>query len=286
MKEKIFENISEIKNDLRRNSPNILYKYRDWDCLNHRVILTKNEIWLAHPKTLNDDMDIRVPLRFNYEEINSPLFLPKLKKYAVQHNWYPQLNQESREFRVACENKLDQIKQNPIQYFKDSYRSVYKSDAYDCIGVLSLTKNPLSRTMWAHYANNSKGFCVGFGTIEIFEDIMPISFYRVDYVSEPMFWSFLNAENENLFEWFYIKHSDWSTEEEYRFITLDISNNKRVRKFRKSIIKEILVGANIEDSNLHGIIQELKIGYDSQVPLYKVVRDTNCYKIEKEKIDY
>src|SRR6266540_2066597 len=234
MKEKIFENISEIKNDLRRNSPNILYKYRDWDCLNHRVILTKNEIWLAHPKTLNDDMDIRVPLRFNYEEINSPLFLPKLKKYAVQHNWYPQLNQESREFRVACENKLDQIKQNPIQYFKDSYRSVYK----------------------------------------------------VDYVSEPMFWSFLNAENENLFEWFYIKHSDWSTEEEYRFITLDISNNKRVRKFRKSIIKEILVGANIEDSNLHGIIQELKIGYDSQVPLYKVVRDTNCYKIEKEKIDY
>jgi hypothetical protein len=243
MKGKIFQNISEIKNDLRKNSPAVLYKYRDWACLNHRKILKENEIWLAHPKTLNDDMDIRVPLKFNYEEIESPLFLEKLKKYAVQYNWYPQLNPESREFSVACENKVDEIKQNPIQYFKRSYRSVYNSDAYDCIGVLSLTKNPLSRTMWAHYANNSKGFCVGFDTVGIFAEIMPISFYQVDYVSEAMDWSFLNAENENLFEWFYIKHSDWSSEEEYRFITPDITNNERARKFKKSIIKEVLVGA-------------------------------------------
>ena len=61
----IFEDISEIEDSVKNDVP-ILYKYRDWPCIWHQDILTKKEIWLSHPKSLNDDLDIRVPYKFNY----------------------------------------------------------------------------------------------------------------------------------------------------------------------------------------------------------------------------
>jgi len=214
------------------------------------------------------------------------LFFEKLKDYALKENWYPNLDQNSSDFLTACGNRLDEIKRNPIQYFKRTSEYVYNSDVFDCIGVLSLTTNPLSRTMWAHYGNNSKGFCIGFDTINIFKDIMPINFGKVDYICEAMNWSFLNAERENLVKWLYKKHIDWSSEKEYRFITSDINENNRTRKFNASAIKEILVGPNMQYEHLKNIITELKQNFDSKVDLYKVIRDTSSYKIGKQQVAY
>ena len=74
-----FANFVEIENSLRKNYPPLLYKYRDWSCEFHKKIITENEIWFAHPKTLNDDFDIRLPYKFNYEEIYTPQFFKKRK---------------------------------------------------------------------------------------------------------------------------------------------------------------------------------------------------------------
>ncbi len=284
--EHFFVSFSEIEDRLKTEFPPVLYKYRDWNCSDHRKMISNTEVWLAHPKSLNDDMDIRVPLKFNYDEIHSSLFFDKLKKYAEQHNWFENLIPGSNDFFIACENKLEEIKENPIEYFKQTYNLVYNSELYDSIGIFSLTQNPLSRTMWAHYGNNSKGFCVGFNTAELFKDIMPISFRKVEYVNEPMAWSFVNAEREKFSESFYLKHTDWLNESEYRFNTPDIEKNQRVRKFRPTTIKEIFVGAFMPEKDLKELIMSIKNNLKSPVKLYKIVRDANSYEIGKAEIKF
>lgn len=56
-------------------SPRILYKYRDWDDENHRKILHENSIYLASPKSFEDNMDCNLPEVISKERRAKKIFL-------------------------------------------------------------------------------------------------------------------------------------------------------------------------------------------------------------------
>ena len=70
----IYEEFDEVEESISQIIQPILYKYRCWSDKNHRELLIDNNIWFTHPKDLNDQNDIRVPVRFDYSEIYDPIF--------------------------------------------------------------------------------------------------------------------------------------------------------------------------------------------------------------------
>lgn len=273
----------EIAADIRKNAPIILFKYRDWKVDTHKAILTENKIWFAHPKELNDPYDIRIPVRFNYDEVNHPLFLEKLRLISIQElNW---LSPGSREIRILTENRLKLIKEYPEKYFEENYLVLRESKVYDGVGVFSLTKNELNETMWAHYGNNSKGFCIGFNTVELCRNIIT-SFGPVRYEDNPPVYSFIKEWNENEFDNSFFKHSKWSHEEEFRLITYGINNSEeRLKEIPEKTIEEIVLGEKISEKDTKEIISVLISKYNRRIKLYKAIPG-NFYSYKKKIISY
>ena len=80
--------------------------------------------------------------------------------------------------------------------------------------ILSLSENCFSAPLWAHYANNCRGVCIGFSTYKKFEGITPMQY--TDIIDKKQWWACdLKAAIENEYNY---KNNDWSYEREYRII--------------------------------------------------------------------
>lgn len=66
---------------MRNSMPKLIYKYRDWQFDYYKESLADATIWFSHLNTLNYPYDIRIPYTINYEEVNHPNFLKKIKTY-------------------------------------------------------------------------------------------------------------------------------------------------------------------------------------------------------------
>ena len=283
---KIYENVQEAETAIRRNMPPILYKYRDWSNLYHQQLLTEHTLWLAAPKELNDPHDIRVPLNFNPEEVDHPLFMEKLREQQKVIN--PLLNPSSREFYTLCENQLDIIKANPIKWFQSNYAAIRESSIYDCFGVLSLTNQPLQATMWAHYTGTSaRGFCIGWDTVELARTLSDCALYKVHYQQEPLIHSFLTISLEQEILKQCTKNLKWSYEEEYRFVTPCIEHpSDRIKNFPPSSVREIFLDGRMPREHRVKIIDILTQQYGSQVTLYVIQQSSSQYEFQKQLITY
>lgn len=94
------------------------------------------------------------------------------------------------------------------------------------MGVLSLTENPLSRVMWAHYAEDHKGFVAGF----IHKRFDPITIGEVSYetamgpfglaikVNYAESLPAVQSDSKNSIRVFCTKQRDWSHEVEWRVV--------------------------------------------------------------------
>ncbi|SRR6266496_166823 len=282
--QKVFDDFSEIEDEIRNQEPSTMYKYRDWTNDFHKAILKDNVIWFAHPKELNDPYDIRVPVRFDFSEVNHPLFFEKLKFHAETN--FPHINPKSREFQVICENQIEIIKSDPKTFFENNYLEIRESDLYDCIGVFSLSKDSLDETMWAHYAINSTGFCIGFDTIELLQNFH-MGFGPITYDDEPPLHSFIKSFRDNTKNEMYLKHTKWSHEKEFRVLTSAIKKNSdRSVKINKNSVKEIIVGSKMPTDYINEIITLLKSDYSSKVALFKADVNTSSYGLKKIAINY
>ncbi len=280
---KLFNHFAEIEQEVIEAVPPITYKYRQWSEPNHQSILTKNGIWFTHPKELNDPYDIRVPVRFDYSEIDKPEFFEVLKMQTQIR--FPQFPPKSREFRVVCDNKLDIIKENPQKHFEENYLELRESDLYDRIGVFSLTSDCLNETMWAHYGNNAKGFCIGFDTVDLLKKA-PGGFGFVDYEKDPPLHSFIRPISENQKDEMYLKNTKWEYEKEFRLLTFRVKSDKdRLFNFNPAIIKEIVLGSLISNEDRNEIIEILKKKYKSKVRLFICKASASSYSLQREEID-
>ena len=94
------------------------------------------------------------------------------------------------------------------------------------MGVVSLTKNPLSRVMWAHYAAGHTGYVVGFkhkycGLIKIGQIAYESAWGPFGIAIKVQYTDVLPAlssNSGNTVRVFCTKHQEWSCEEEWRVI--------------------------------------------------------------------
>ncbi len=283
MKNYIFEEFSEIEENIKKNAPQIIYKYRgDWDNTYHKELVTMQKLWFSAPRDLNDPYDIRVPLQFEINEIEDPLFLIKLKKQLKESN--PSFTFTEKEINIICENKLDEIRKNPKEYFEKNYKYIRESEIFDRVGLFSCSNDELNETMWAHYGNNHKGFVVGFKTVDLCRDLM-CSIGPVTYSDEVPNYSFLDANVLDDFDSFFLKSKKWEYENEFRFFTIGNDENiERCKKYSISSVSEFLLGSNFEDQLKKDFIQEVKKIFPNEIPIYEVKPQVSGFGLVKNLI--
>lgn len=279
----IFERFEEVEESIKKVAPQIIYKYRaDWANPYHQQLLTDQTLWFAPPRDLNDPYDIRTPLEFDVTEIDNPIFLDKLKAHFISDNLGKTYSK--RDLNVICENKMDEIRQNPKAYFEKNYKQIREGNIYDRVGLFSCTKNELDETMWAHYGNNYCGFVVGFHTVELARNIL-CSIGPVTYSDVIPKYSFINSKEDVDFDLYFLKSTKWQHEQEFRFLTIgDDENVERVKKYPIECIAEVLIGTKFPNDQLREFIDTVRKIFGDKIPIYQVESKTSGYGLTKNRI--
>jgi hypothetical protein len=222
--------------------PKILYKYRDWDNLYHKGVLTENKIFLSPPREFEDKMDCNVPEKFPLKIELYELFIERSKKENPRFS-----RQQHRKYA------RDWSKKSPLANPKQLKNLVEKfnEDFNNRFGVCSVTADPYNLNMWKKYGNNSKGICIGFNSEKLFSivggggeiryvDDLPV----IDFVHD----DFETKHVKNIM----FKEKQWSFEKEYRLHKFWESNanlGDRNIVMPKDCIVEVILGKNISDAN-------------------------------------
>jgi len=198
--------------------PEIIYKYRDWEDVNHQKLLKERELYFSSCEYFNDSNDLRIPYAMNYEIICS----------ICKKNNIPKPNKKDAPGVIAKFQQQQQLRRNKT-------------------GVVSLSANYNIDLMWNKYANNHKGFCVGFNTYKLIQAIPEeCSLLPVSYSPDQPICNCYD-DNEQAVLPLITKSLDWEYEDEYRLIFLDQAGYKF--KVDNSIISEIYLGAKMSDKH-------------------------------------
>ena len=265
----LYSSFDEVEKDINDKTPRIIYKFRNWENEFHKKILTEREVWFAHPHSLNDPHDLRPPYNFIVENIDwdrAKFEMKEAGRIIDSHLSEEDLDQE-------VENRLNDLKKDPIDYFLRNLKDFYSDTAYfDSIGVFSCCTSFSNEAMWANYGNDHRGFALGFNTIELARPLN-CGLCLVNYDDKPIDYQIFGSREDNLDRMnteIYQKSTKWRYEEEIRFFTYGIGiNRNRSSIFPVEALEEIIFGLYTSTSVIDEIIKIVSVTYP-KVSLFKV----------------
>lgn len=229
--------------------PETIYKYRDWKNEYHRQILLHQEIFVPSSRSFNDPFDCRIPIAFHLfkddEELAKNYFFTQVvnnPNHSIEER-----NIEVQRLINEGRYKEDDFLENLHEDFFDSFQNT--------LGVFCVTAVNDNTLMWAHYANNHQGFCIGFDSIELFEQFgmgkevsYEESFPLILPTEKPLMKMAIQA---------FTKASYWDYEIEYRLTKSNFVDKTII--LSKEVIKEIILGYKISEFDKKNILKILKL---------------------------
>lgn len=144
-----------------------------------------------------------------------------------------------------------------VDYISEIDREKFYDNIKKC-RILSLSQDCFSAPLWAHYAAECSGICIGFTTFETFKNIVKIEYENT--IDKKLWWS---VDPENAFEKeFLYKYEDWSYEKEYRLIERENDPYLHFKPYEMSVI---IFGQKIDierKENLMNIMPDNCIAFD------------------------
>lgn len=206
-----------------RMSTNIMYyKYRKFSHESLSMFINK-EIYFAPPTSFNDPFDGQINIKHAAE-----LALKEFEK---------NLNVE------ACDYLTTMLQSVDIDKISDRVRKV---------GIFSLSAIQREILLWSHYADEHKGFCVGFELNKdenIFGNTVLQGPWEVEYTRSNPYLEFFkdtlkDKQDKKYFKLLLLaygfthKATNWQYEKEYRLI----KDKPGVVEYPPSMVKEIIFG--------------------------------------------
>ncbi|MCZ8198688.1 MAG: DUF2971 domain-containing protein [Flavobacterium sp.] len=259
------------------NHPPIIYKYRNWKEDFHKDLLKKNHFFMASPSSLNDPFDCRI-----YEN----------------HMKFLKTTENKEEYiKKALENNLDYLKANNLtvengreilsERLNDTLHyqvrsEVIRNDIDDkSVGIGCFSENWNSILMWSHYADNHKGYCVGFDEkrlrySQFFGKVKRVE-YSIDY---PELNPLNKRKNSYELKYFY-KSLDWEYEEEIRVMNIyNTEKPNRIIELENKHIKEVILGLKTSENDKKEIIS---IAKDKNIDVWETTKAEFKFEIERYK---
>ncbi len=168
-------------------------------------------------------------------------------------------------------------------------------------GILSLTRNINSRSMWSYYSNDHQGFMISFKTEDDEKIKFPFKFYSdsIEYKEEREInllssISNLNNKETKIIKSLFSKDSDWTHENEFRFVIhLNVLETKKTDKRGFPIHAYVLPEGQIEAIYLGvhanpSLERKAKFWIKTFAPSVKLFKAEPCntqYKLNYRKIN-
>ena len=262
--------------------PPLVYKYRNWTDQYHKDLLLKNELFFTSPKDFNDPFDCRIPYDYSFiaTEDRIKAYINKKREDHKDESTFKgnDLEKILKDFENRLRNEPNQIQKQ--------FNDLYFDGVDKHFGVLSLSERWNSILMWSHYADNHKGYCIGF-----WEEKLRNSFIatggRVIYPPQNYFPRIdpMGDFLENMIRQSHTKSSEWNYEKEYRlakiFYPQIARNEERIQKFPDEFISEIIIGLNASQQTRDDLLQ---IGRQKNINVYKAVKSPFKFELTKETI--
>ena len=138
--------------------------------------------------------------------------------------------------------------------------------------ILALSSDCFLPTLWAYYADNYTGVCIGFKTHDTFDDIV-----KVDYVDGHKTWtSDLNGIEDD----FKCKHKCWSFEKEWRIIRKAVFNDKgnvenQYLDFKENDIQHVFFFYKMKNE----VLERIRNASPKSAQLWTVKPSTESYNL-------
>ncbi|NGF56982.1 DUF2971 domain-containing protein [Parapedobacter sp. SGR-10] len=267
------ENLIELNNHLCGQPIN--YKYYGADTA--LTVLTKDTLQFSHPSVFNDPFDCNVNLfEFNEEEIKQ-FNINTIKKHKG--------NDFYERFRLHRN-----FSRKPTEVAREEMKKIFEGENLNR-GVTCFSKNSTNLLMWAHYADNHTGVCIGYDLLALREHVtaknkesclLPVDYQKK--ITPLKNFSSMDA----VMAWFRTKNAVWRYEEEIRLISRPLTfdeNNRSCFKIPTEIIKEVQFGFAICIEKKKNLITILKSRYP-HVKLYDTKPDYNTFTLTVQEFIY
>lgn len=284
-----------------------LYKYMHEDRIEN--IFIDNKIRFTQPIFFNDPFEVNLAIEGISSDSNidrevdrqyEDIYKDVLKE---EYNKLPFLirNQFSYEYFLSRSNiGKEETKEIVSKVLKnvDTHHKVenkFKEVINNFLGILSLTSKVDNLLMWAHYANQHKGFVIELDENHLFLKAEEVdnNIYRgiqkVNYSKERPYKLLEDFQHEEIF---INKSDEWSYENEYRVIKKlknadEIRGNIYLFKFPKDLIKSIYCGCNIENTRKNKIVKLIQEDENlHHIKIYQSKVSNKHYKLEFEEIKF
>lgn len=242
-----------------------LYKYRPINEFTFKIFET-HSLFFASPNSFNDPFDCA------FNVVNTDLELMQLKEVIEE------VQKKAPEYSVKDLPKEMpiEIRKELIGYTLNSFRSEF--------AILCFSLRSDNILMWSHYAQDHKGICLEFdfeptdmthfmsttgsssGPVEYSKKMVEVDFIKV-----------VKSIDENFEKAFYVKNSDWSYEEEFRFIrhSKPFSCN-----FDPNILKAVILGPKCDSEFMvTAIVEKYNSQYGTSVKIKKGKVDQAEFKV-------
>lgn len=245
----------------------LLYKYYPYSEFLLEMLFTK-KAWYSKPETFNDPFDCHL----NFDK-NIPA-----DKYEKCLRW--QLKREGRS-QPQIEKDIRKLMHQDGIVHEGAKKVIDETivstlDVIKNIGVYCLTEVDTDMTMWAHYADNHRGLCLGFLISE--EAVTE----KVSYVAEAPRVNFSelfdDESTENEYKWIFSKHHDWENEKEWRVV---VPQGNQLWPIPGEI-KTVTFGLRMDKGKKEVIQKILKNEFDVQY--FETVRNQDLLQLEIRKI--
>lgn len=263
----------------KKNFPETVYKYRKWNDEFQKKLLTDNELYMSPAELFNDPFDCKIYK--NYSLLDTPEKINKHIDKCVEDakDWMLENNKNADEQRKILEERISDL----IKY---QVRSDYYDDKMfnNNYGIACFSKRWNSILMWSHYADNHKGYCIGFDEKRLRYSMI---FGNCDYVTyADVFPEIHPDDNSKEIRDYrtYYKSKEWEYEEEYRLVNLFSGKDfpkdapERVIKLDDKFIVEVILGICMPDDDKKQIIEICK---KRKIPVYEAVKVPFKFEIEK-----
>ena len=272
----------------KENFPLEIYQYRTFDKSGENF--KKGKIWVSHPKFFNDPYDTKI---FYFQESMEKDVIQAMQGNSDCQNEFKLSDKEWKQFKryiSITDFPKTQKYSKIIKQIKFSARHDEIPNLYNNLRVCCFSEDNTNLLMWGHYADNHKGFCIGYEINKLCEKyrnhLYPIIYQKALYKK--------NLHEGTAFLPFLgdiVKYKDWQYEEEWRFI-LNPKNHTEsvvVSTLEKINIEQPTTkGGFVDNFNASAIYLGSKISKENELIATKYANEKNIdiYKMEISKNKY
>lgn len=273
--------------------PDSLFKYRS--CNDHSFEALKNDfLFSAQPREFNDIFEGAIEIvnldatknifQKTYDNLRKeyPFLIDRqvasdkdiLECVALSFGGsYEDVKDNCKDFPLmqAMGNAMKADITKTISRLQDNARNMYN--------VCCFCAENDNKTMWAHYADSHRGFCVAYGIKELDNDLTHLTFpviYR--YNCQLCIGDIDNIDGNICMHMLTVKSLDWCMEREWRTF---FPANPPIHKEQMPIAKAVFLGAHIEPKNEKRLRE---ICVPKGISLFKMIPITSQLKLVAEPL--